>query len=83
MGKQSETVASDARNTRTRYDELAYLGDMIRELTAMADRLECRTLANILDVARLEAEMQARSVQTVAIACGAPPPPVSTMQTAK
>ena len=83
MGKQSEAAAPEARNTRMRHDELAYLGDMIRELAAMADRLECRTLANILDVARLEAEMQARAVQTVAIACGSPPPPISTMQRAK
>lgn len=60
MGK-FDTIASQMdQSARSRRDELAYLSDMIRELAVIADRLECATLTSLLDVARLEAEIQAR-----------------------
>jgi len=60
MGKQNTAAAPLQHHERPLQDELAYLEDMIRELSAMADRLGCRTLTNILDVARVEAEIQSR-----------------------
>jgi hypothetical protein len=60
MGKQNTAAAPLQDHKRSQQDELAYLGDMIRELSAMADRLGCTTLMNILDVARVEADIQSR-----------------------
>ncbi|MEZ5819041.1 MAG: hypothetical protein R3D44_18380 [Hyphomicrobiaceae bacterium] len=44
----------------SRRDELNYLGDMAKELASMANRLDCPTLADLLDLAHREAELQSR-----------------------
>lgn len=49
--------AGDAPPRASR-DELAYLGDMIGEMSAMAARLGSTTLAGILELARREAELE-------------------------
>lgn len=47
-----------ASNRASRGDQLAYLSDMIAELTTMAQRLGCPTLAGILDLAQREAHLE-------------------------
>lgn len=51
-------VRADDAPQRGARDELAYLGDMIGEMSAMAARLGSPTLAGILELARREAELE-------------------------
>jgi hypothetical protein len=60
MGQLKDVVASTVQTIESGRDQLAYLGDMIRELSTIADRLRCATLTRILEAARHEAEIQAR-----------------------
>ena len=41
-----------------RRDHLTYVGDMAAELQQMADRMGCRTLAGLLALAAMEAELE-------------------------
>lgn len=52
VSKSSQTAA------RTKHDELTYLADMVRELSAMAGKLGCPTLAGILTLAGREAQSE-------------------------
>ena len=51
-------VEQDLSPPRSRRDELTYLTDMVRELSIMAVKLGCPTLAGILALARREAQLE-------------------------
>jgi len=60
VGKQDNTAAIKVGIESSRQDKLIYLSDMIKELTAISDQLECATLTGLLEVASREADIQSR-----------------------
>ena len=60
MRKHLEETSIPSVSGSTREDRLAYLSDMIRELTVMSRQLGCTTLYGLLEVAAREAEIQSR-----------------------
>jgi hypothetical protein len=60
VGKHNKAATLEEDRSPSRHDKLAYLGDMIKELSTISDALGCATLTGILLVASREAEIQSR-----------------------